>query len=277
MLNELIVNGEKIDATRYIAFHQRRIAFTLAALQRLGAKRLIELGGHPWAMTAALVDGELEIAATVSAEEVTNWPDDIGVTRREYRLRTHSGREAVFPNYSANIERTRFELAENADTVIACEIIEHLLRSPHIMLLNANRWLPQGGKLLLSTPNGAQFSNPLRRKSGRPAYRCNVYARHNGSFTLNQLVNLARLCGFKVCEAGFWNVYDRPGLSSLYTALGALPIRYLKEKFQRTIFVTAEKERDVSELDRLPECYAPSANWESICRNVVSDSPAVEE
>jgi hypothetical protein len=262
---ELIVNGECIDGTRYLGFHRKRLRLTLDALRKLGAKRIVELGGHPWVMTSALLDdGHFELAATISAEEVTNWPDDIGATRREYGIRTLGGREMTFPNYSANLERTLFNIQERPDTVIACEIIEHLLRSPHIMLLNINRWLPRGGKLLMSTPNGAQFSNPFRRKSSRPAYRCNVYARHNYLFTLSQLIDIVELCGFKVREAGFWNVYQRTGLSLFYSILGALPIRYFKDKFQRTLFVAAEKETDVAELPRLPRCYAPSANWEFI-------------
>jgi hypothetical protein len=148
--------------------------------------------------------------------------------------------------------------------VIACEIIEHLLRAPHIMMLNINRWLPVGGNLFVSTPNGAQFSNPFRRKSSRPAYRCSVYARHNYLFTLDQLVDLAELCGFKVREAGFWNVYERSGASRVYGALGAIPMHFLREKFQRTIFIAAEKLRDTTELSRLPKCYAPGIEWEFI-------------
>ena len=265
MNDELFVNGERIDVARYQKFHRRRMTLTLEALRRLGAKNLVELGGHPWVMTAALLDdGAFQLRASVSAEEVTNWPDDIGVTRREYRMHTPRGREAVFPNYSANLERTLFDISEQPDTVIACEIIEHLLRSPHIMLLNINRWLPVGGRLLLSTPNGAQFNNPFRCKTGRPAYRCNVYARHNYLFTLDQLVDLVQLCGFKVTASGYWNVYNRAGLSRVYSALGALPLPYFQEKFQRTLYVMAEKALDVKELLRLPKCYAPSANWELI-------------
>jgi hypothetical protein len=264
-VEELIVNGEAIAAAQYECFHRRRIALTLDHLRKLGARNIVEVGGHPWVMTAALIDhGAFNICATVSAEEVTHWPDDIGVTRREYRISTPGGREASFANYSANIERTLFEIDERADTVIACEIIEHLLRAPHIMMLNVNRWLPVGGNLLVSTPNGVQFSNPFRRKSSRPAYRCNVYARHNYLFTLDHLVDLAELCGFKVREAGFWNVYERSGAARVYTALGALPLHYLREKFQRTIFLAAEKQSDVTELARLPKCYAPGTEWEFI-------------
>lgn len=262
---ELIVNGERIEAANYRRFHGRRIEATIAALRKLGARRVVELGGHPWVMTSAFLDdGGFEIAATVSAEEITNWPDEIGVTRRDYRMKTLGGREVSFPNYSANIERTRFAIQEQADTIIACEIIEHLVRAPHIMLLNINQWLPIGGKLLITTPNGAQFSNPLRRKSARPAYRCNVYARHNGALTLPQLVDLVLLSGFAVRESGFWDVYERSGASQIYSALGKLPLPYFQEKFQRTLFLAAEKKSDVTELPRLPKCYTPSAQWEFI-------------
>src|SRR5437868_2580635 len=106
---EIIVNDERFSAGNYLRFHRRRIAATIAALEQLGGKRIVELGGHPWAMTSSLIDdGRFEIAATVSAEEVTHWPDDIGVTRREYQMTTLGGRKVSFPNYSANIERTRF-------------------------------------------------------------------------------------------------------------------------------------------------------------------------
>jgi hypothetical protein len=261
----LIVNDQQITAANYLRFHRRRIDFTINALRKLGAHRIVELGGHPWVMTSQLIDdGQFEVTATVSAEEITSWPDDIGVTRHQYRMRTLRGKEVLFPNYSANVERTQFEIDEQPDTVIACEIIEHLVRSPHIMLLNINRWLPIGGNLLVTTPNGAQFSNPFRRKASRPAYRCNVYARHNGGLTRDQLVDLLELCGFVVRESGFWNVYQRSGPTQVYAVLGALPSSYLKEKFRRTIFVSAEKKKDVNELVRLPKCYVPAPEWEFV-------------
>jgi len=262
---DLIVNDQQIATANYLRFHGRRIQLTIDALQTLGAHRIVELGGHPWVMTSKLIDDSaFEIVATISAEEITNWPDDIGVTRCQYQMRTLAGREVSFPNYSANIERTRFEIDEQPDTVIACEIVEHLVRSPHVMLLNINRWLPIGGKLLITTPNGAQFSNPFRRKASRPAYRCNVYARHNGGVTRDQLTDLVELCGFGVRESDFWNVYQRSGPSETYSLLGALPLSYLKEKFRRTIFLTAEKKSDVTELVRLPKCYVPSPEWEFV-------------
>ena len=60
-------------------------------------------------------------------------------------------------------EKDRFP-AEDAhyDTVLACEIIEHLLHDPMFMLLEINRVLVDGGTLVLTTPNVASFTAVAR-------------------------------------------------------------------------------------------------------------------
>jgi predicted SAM-dependent methyltransferase len=265
------VNGERIETGYYGAYHDARIKRTLSTLKMIGGRRVMELGGHPWVMTANLVDSDaFDLCATVSAEEVTKWADDIGVTARTYHLRTRAEREATFTNYSANLERQLFDIKERPDTVLACEIVEHLVRAPHVMFLNINRWLRVGGQLLVSTPNGAQFSNPLRRRSPTPAFRCYIYERHEYLYTLDELVDLVSLCGFKVTVAGYWDVYRRTGPSSVYGWLGRVPLPYLRDKFQKTIFLTAQKQNDVTELPRTPRVYVPNPDWELIAPATMS-------
>ena len=259
------VNGETIDLGTYEPFHRQRLDTTFAAMRRLGARRVVELGGHPWAMTAKMAaDSDFEVLATVSAEELLYWPDEIPVRRSEYVLESGDGEATRFSNYSVNIERTLFDLEEKPDTVLACEIVEHLVRAPHVLFLNANRWLPVGGKLLATTPNGAQFANPLRRKTTTAAYRSHVYERHHCLLTLDQLVDLIELSGFRVLEAEYWNVYPRSGPSALYGLLGKLPHPYFHAKFRRTLAVSAEKVADVTTLPALPRAYSPSGRWEHI-------------
>lgn len=258
------INGEPVGAGRYSGYHDRRMTQTLATLRKMGARRIVEMGGHPWVMTSHLVNSGMEVCATISAEEVTKWADDIGVTRQPYHLKTAQGREANFSNYSANLERRLFDITETPDTVLACEIIEHCIRAPHVLLLNANHWLPVGGKLLLSTPNGAQFSNPFRRRSPTPAFRCHLYERHEYLFTLEELVDLVSLCGFKVTDAGYWDVYERSGPSSVYGWLAKVPLGYMQDKFQKTIYLAAEKQVTASELPRAPRIYIPHPEWEFI-------------
>lgn len=265
---QLIVNGQVMEVHGYRSYRRKRITATLEKLPQIGARKIVEVGAHPWVMTALLIDDpSFEVCATISAEEITNWPDDIGVSVQRYHIQTACGNEAFVPNYSANIERTLFDLQERPDTVLACEIVEHLIRSPHIMFLNINRWLPVGGKLLVTTPNGAQFSNPFRRKSPSPAYRCNVYGRHSYLYTVDDLTDLIELCGFKIIETEYWDVYEHQGLSVIYDWLSRIPLKYCRDKFMKTICVVAEKDREVAELARCPRVYDSRDNWEFIARS----------
>jgi hypothetical protein len=261
----LICDGVEHDVSRYYEMHARRFRHSIEALRRHVSGRVLEIGGHPWAMTSMIARTPgLELAATVSAEEETLWPDDIGVTRTSHTLELADGWTGRFTNYALNIERTLTDLEEPVDGVFACEVIEHLVRSPHIMLLNLNRWLRTGGMALISTPNGMQFSNPLRRKNGRPAYRCHCYERHNGMLTLEQLVDLTERAGFRVAESGYWHVYQRRGLSRFYNLPQMIPLPYFQAKFSRTIYVIAEKIESRDRLRGLPSAYSPDPAWELI-------------
>jgi len=259
------VNGTAMEVADYAAFHRRRIRWTLAELRKCGVRRVTEIGGYPWLMTVALLeDPAFELCSTISAAEASPWPDDIGVSVGQNRFVTASGIAAAVPNYSANVERRLFDLAEEPEAVLACEVVEHLIRSPHILFLNVNRWLSTGGKLLVTTPNGAQFENPLRRTRRSPAYRSHAYDRHVFLYALDDLTDLVQLCGFRVLSAKYWNAYPRSGWSTVYDLLARVPVAYCREKFHRTIVLVAEKARDVDVLDRLPRIYDSRGAWENI-------------
>ena len=75
---------------------------------------------NPWAMTSAIINNpSLNITASVSAQEITQWTDDIGITVSEYILKDQKNTEHRFNNYSVNIERTLFDIEEKVDCVIA--------------------------------------------------------------------------------------------------------------------------------------------------------------
>lgn len=261
----ILANGQTACSQDYLEYHKGRIQWTFEKLRKIGAKKIVEVGAHPWVMTTRLIDEPcFEVCATISAEEVTHWPDDIGVQRSHFQIKTARGDETRIVNYSANIERTLFDIQETPDTVLACEIVEHLIRSPHVMFLNINRWLPVGGKLFVTTPNGAQFSNPFRRRSPTPAYRSHIYERHSYLYTLGDLIDLVTLCGFKILEAEYLDVYERNGFSKIYGILSHIPLKYFQEKFKKMICIVAEKEKVVTELERHPRVYDPRGNWEFI-------------
>lgn len=265
MPESILIDGSPVDITDYLRMHGERIERTLDLIVARDVCKVVEVGSHPWAMTAALVeDSRLELLATVSAEEATLWPDDIRVTENMHEIQTVSGVKAKFKNYSFNIERRRIGIREKPDAVLACEIIEHLIRAPHTMLLNINDWLPVGGQLLLTTPNGCQFMNPFRRSPRMPAYRAHCYERHSYVYRLRDLVDLVQLCGFSVREAGFWSPYPAGGLNRLRVLMAAIPGGYFAEKFHRSLCLLARKERSVESLSRVPSIYSSSMAWEDI-------------
>lgn len=259
------VDGVELDVTGYCRMHARRIEATVALLRKHGGRRLVELGAHPWVMTSTLVDSpDFEVLATVSAEEATLWPDDFGFSKKNHEVITLSGHRASIANYSFNVERRLASLDERPDAVLACEIVEHLIRAPHTLFLNVNRWLQPGGLVVVTTPNGSQFMNPFRRKPRMPGFRAHCYERHSYVYRLADLLDLVRLCGFEILDAGFWSPYPAAGLRRLHGLLAKLPGRYFTEKFERTLFLVARKAQSVTELPRAPRMYEPSTEWEYI-------------
>ncbi|MFC1630627.1 methyltransferase domain-containing protein [Pseudomonadota bacterium] len=259
------VNNEAINLEQYEGFHKKRFDVTMDIVRSIGGSRVVELGGHPWAMTARLLrEPDIELIATVSAEEETAWPDELPSVKREYTLDVDGQDTSHFFNYSANIERTQFPLDEKADIVLACEIIEHMMRSPHIMLLNANSWLDIGGYIVITTPNGSQLENPFRVRPKMPAYRYSSYSRHNYVFTLDGLIDLVSACGFEIVSAEYFSPYERKGLSDLYRGLMKIPGEYAKAKFAQSLCVVARKMKDCDAADRLPKVYVPSPDWERL-------------
>ncbi len=262
---QIRVNGEPIDLSRYGPYHRRRFDMTLALLRDIGGGRVIELGGHPWAMTARLLrEPGVDLVATVSAEEVTAWPDEVPIEKRHYEIELEDGMRGTFVNYSANLERSIFDIDGQADVVLACEIIEHMTRSPHIMLLNINRWLVPGGRLVVTTPNGTQLENPFRVRPKMPAFRYSSYSRHNYVFSMDGLIDLIEICGFTVERAEYWTPYRRKGASDLYRGLSLIGNRYMKTKFAQCLCVVARKVEDRDAANRLPKAYVPNVDWERI-------------
>lgn len=264
-MNRIQLDGKEFDVSRYAVMHSKRISWTLDTVKRLGARTLVEVGSHPWVMTAAISDDpDLKLLATISAEESVLWPDDIEPHRKTHVLSTSRGIRASIRSFSFNVERRRFDIGERPDAVLACEIIEHLVRAPHVMLLNINDWLDVGGYLIVTTPNGCQLMNPFATSPRMPAYRAHCYERHTYLYSLERLVDLVDACGFSVVESGLSSPYPSFGTQRFRKMIASLPIGYLSEKFDRMIYVVARKSASVENLSRTPRALEPSSSWEFV-------------
>jgi hypothetical protein len=107
----ITVNGERLDLSRYDSFHAARHDRTMALVRELGGGRTLELGGHPWTMTARLLtESSISLLATVSAEEVTAWPDEIPITRHHYTMQTPDGRREIVGRWLAGSHCRQFHV-----------------------------------------------------------------------------------------------------------------------------------------------------------------------
>ena len=144
------------EARTYREIHIERIARTLSMVPppRL-TKRVLELGAY-MQMTPVL-------QCVLGYEEVRGaYFGALG--RVDTKTITVGGKE-VFRCFIDlfDAEKDRFPSPDaQYDTVLACEIIEHLLHDPMFMLLEINRVLVDGGTLVLTTPNVASFTAVAR-------------------------------------------------------------------------------------------------------------------
>jgi len=107
-------------------------------------------------------------------------------------------------------ERDRFPYPDGSfETVLACELIEHLLRDPMHLLLECRRIIEEGGRLIVTTPNVASltsvarvlhgYDNPQissdypRAQAGAPAE-----APHVREYTAFELLTAIEAAGFEI-------------------------------------------------------------------------------
>jgi SAM-dependent methyltransferase len=109
-----------------------------------------------------------------------------------------------------DVERDRFPYDDNHfETVLACEMIEHLLRDPMHLLLECRRILAEGGRLIITTPNVASLTSVARALHGydnpqlysqyqKPGGAESTDPPHVREYTAFELRNLLEAAGFEI-------------------------------------------------------------------------------
>ena len=97
---------------------------------------------------------------------------------------------------------------EHFQTVLCCELIEHLSNDPMHMIAEINRILVPGGTLVLSTPNIASLRSihavlygyhpGLFQAYIKPAADGTIDPRHSREYTPREIVQLMEVAGFNV-------------------------------------------------------------------------------
>jgi SAM-dependent methyltransferase len=107
-------------------------------------------------------------------------------------------------------ERDRFPYHDGSfETVLACELIEHLVRDPMHLLLECHRILEDGGRLIVTTPNIASLTSVARVLHGydnpqissdypRPNADAPTEAPHVREYTAFELRTAIEASGFQI-------------------------------------------------------------------------------
>lgn len=107
-------------------------------------------------------------------------------------------------------ERDRYPYEDGTlETVLACELIEHLLHDPMHLLLECRRVLEEGGRLILTTPNISSLTSVARALHGydnpriygqysRPRAGAPPEIPHVREYTAFEIGDAVRAAGFEV-------------------------------------------------------------------------------
>ena len=148
-----------LDARSYFEKHLRRLARTLTLVPRpQTSSRILELGCY-MQMTPFLQElcGYREVRGAYKGLLGVSEPKAVNVRGRRFGVTVE-----LF-----DVERDRFPYDDSYfETVLACELIEHVLSDPMHLLLECRRILEEGGRLLISTPNVASLTSVARALHG---------------------------------------------------------------------------------------------------------------
>ena len=192
--------GMTPERRAYLAEAFRRFLYTLQLVPQPAGK-MLELGAAPYYMSLLLRrfrEGELHVA--------NYFNDAIGAGGRQV-LVSDEGEEEIFDYANTNVERDTMPYEAGAfDTVLFCEVFEHLTNDPLRALIEIKRVLKQDGALILTTPNVARLANVVHVLQGLSIYDVysayGPYGRHNREYTVSEVRRLLEQAGFEI-EACF--------------------------------------------------------------------------
>ena len=190
------------EAASYLETHQTRLVKTLEITPAGGpCDRILEMGAYLQitpALRTRLGYGEVRgcyygPAGKVDHKEITS----------------SDGEPFVCDIDLFDAEKDRFPYPDaHFQTVLCCELIEHLFEDPMHMMSEINRVLKPGGHLVLTTPNIAALRGIAAILQGyhpgffhayiKPSDSGFVDARHNREYTPGEVHKLLEASGFKV-------------------------------------------------------------------------------
>lgn len=202
------------EAAHYLETHQTRLVKTLEIIPPGGpCDRILEMGAY------------LQITPSLGTRlgygEIRGcYYGPLG--RVDHRQVTSAAGESFTCEIDLfDAEKDRFPYSDaHFQTVLCCELIEHLFEDPMHMMMEVNRVLKPGGHLVLTTPNVAALRGIAAILQGyhpgffhayiKPSDEGFVDARHNREYTSSEVHKLLEASGFEVTRLETGEFLDLP-------------------------------------------------------------------
>jgi SAM-dependent methyltransferase len=181
----------------YLESDLSRFLMSLQLVRGRGLGRTLEIGAGPYYITRLL-----ERFASPTSLTLTNYFGSPGTV--EQALVDDQGAEVVrYASDLVDVETMPLPYEDGAfDTVLFCEVIEHLIVDPVFALGEIQRVLADDGQLLLTTPNVARAVNVGRLRQAQGIYdpysRYGPHGRHNREYSAGELFEILVGSGFEV-------------------------------------------------------------------------------
>lgn len=174
------------------------LARFLMSVQLMGETpgRILEIGSNPYFISRLITERFPDAPLAM-----TNYFGSRG-ERITQRVVDEAGAEVA--SFTSELVDTEVQSLpygdESFDTVLLCEVIEHLVQDPVFQLSEIARVLRPGGRLVLTTPNVARQNNRLRLAQREGIYdpysQYGPHGRHNREYTADELFGLVSGIGF---------------------------------------------------------------------------------
>jgi SAM-dependent methyltransferase len=202
-------DGSATFSYEYHLKHKKRFEETERLLRTLSGKRAVEIGATDYFQVTLKQIGYHEVWGTVFSDNA-----ELKLYERDVFVAGHS---TPSKTVSLDIERELFPVEDgHFDLILFCEVLEHLDIDPMFSLVEFNRILPIGGKLLLTTPNCCSARNTWKILKGyRPHFfmqyeRSRSPYRHNFEHDVHSVTRLLESAGFKIDYLSTLDVFEEP-------------------------------------------------------------------
>lgn len=208
-----IVGSDSSFIKAYVDDAMARFFHTIDLLEGKTSGKVLEIGGNPYLLTILLKNlCDFEIIPT-NFFSLSVYDAKVGRGRQKVRS-VLFGEEYIFDYLTLNVELSNYPFKDGTfDTILFCEVLEHIVVDPLKCFGKLRRALRPGGQLVLTTPNAVRLINFAHMLAGKNFFdryhpQNGIYGRHNREFSLSEVTRLLESEGFEIKIAKMLDRYN---------------------------------------------------------------------